>query len=242
MSSNPLVSVVMPTYNRADMIEKAINSVMNQTYENIQLVIVDDHSTDHTDEFVKNKFNGFLNCTAGDKRSIKYLYSTSKGIPSVRNQAVEASDGEYIAFLDSDDEWNLEKISKQMEYMKSNPDCEIVFSGYENVSKDGKTVTDQAQLKLFTEEYQMYMASACMKKNLFDKIGLYDTGLITGEDYEWVCRAKISGINVNHNIDEVLYYRTIHENNISLTSDSFNPENKKTVWMKAIRNAAKRRK
>lgn len=243
MNLNPLVSVVMPTYNRADMIEKAINSVMNQTYENIQLVIVDDFSTDHTDELVKSKFNEFLNCTAKDKRSIKYLFSTNEGIPFVRNEAVKSSDGEYIAFLDSDDEWNLEKISKQMEYMKCHPDCDIVFAGYENVSKNGNIITNQAQLKLLTEEYQMYMASACLKKEMFDKIGYYDVSITNAQDdYEWVCRAKICGYNMNHLIDEVLYYRTVHDGNISLRNDAYSPENKKAVWMKAIRNAAKRRK
>lgn len=111
--SNSLVSIIMPTYNCDKFIIKAINSVINQTYKNWELIVVDDYSMDKTYDILQNYIDK-------DNR-IKYfkLYKNS-GAAIARNKAIEVATGKYIAFLDSDDIWIPEKLSKQIKYMEEN--------------------------------------------------------------------------------------------------------------------------
>jgi len=94
--NNPIISIIIPSYNRAHLIGRAIKSVLNQTYQEFELIIVDDASKDNTEEIVKS-FN--------DKRIIYIRHKTNKGAQAARNTAIYASQNEWIAFLDSDDEW-----------------------------------------------------------------------------------------------------------------------------------------
>lgn len=93
----PSVSVIITTYNRANLVSRAIDSVLNQTYKDFELIIIDDGSTDNT----KSLIDSYLQ---KDKR-IVYFYQENKGWPSALNKGIELSKGEYIAFLDSDNEW-----------------------------------------------------------------------------------------------------------------------------------------
>lgn len=106
MKNQPLVSVVIPTYNRADLLPRAIKSVLNQTFQNFELIIVDDGSVDDTKRIVK-KFIKMSN-------KINYIYQENRGESAARNLGKEKTKGNYIAFLDSDDEWLSEKLEKQI--------------------------------------------------------------------------------------------------------------------------------
>lgn len=109
-NQNPLVSVIIPTYNRANSLERAIKSVINQTYKNLEIIVVDDNSTDNTEEIVKS---------FSDDR-IKYVrHFQNKGSSSARNTGIKNSQGEFIAFLDSDDEYLPEKIEKSIQVFNS---------------------------------------------------------------------------------------------------------------------------
>ncbi|NME82449.1 glycosyltransferase family 2 protein [Clostridium sp. SM-530-WT-3G] len=103
-----MISVIIPTYNRANSIEKAINSILNQTYEDIELLIIDDNSIDNTEDIVE-KFN--------DKRIRYYKLSENKGACYARNYGIQLAKGEYIAFQDSDDEWRSNKLAEQYKYL-----------------------------------------------------------------------------------------------------------------------------
>lgn len=105
------VSVVMPCYNASDYIEEAINSVLNQTYPDVELIIVDDCSTDDSVDKVK----GF-----GDKRIRLIENAQNSGAAVSRNKAIEAATGRWIAFLDADDVWDNSKLEKQLEYLMAN--------------------------------------------------------------------------------------------------------------------------
>ena len=102
---DPLVSVIIPTYNRAGVIKETINSIINQTYSNFEIIIVDDGSTDNTGDIIK---------TFQDDR-IKYYWKKNTGLPSkARNVGLKHVNGEFIAFLDSDDIWLPKKIETQL--------------------------------------------------------------------------------------------------------------------------------
>ena len=110
MVRNPIVSVIIPTYNRAHLIDKAIKSVLNQTYQDFEIIVVDDGSTDNTNEVLKN---------FTDSR-IHYIFHTSNlGVSAARNTGIKTSQGEYIALLDSDDDWLPEKLDKQVDVLQN---------------------------------------------------------------------------------------------------------------------------
>jgi len=106
MHSNPLVSVVIASYNRASLIARAIASVLNQKYRNLEIVIVDDGSTDNTSQ-VALSFN--------DERIKIFSHEKNKGLAASRNTGIKNSNGEFVTFLDDDDEWLPEKIQRQLE-------------------------------------------------------------------------------------------------------------------------------
>ncbi len=125
--SKDLVSIITPTYNCAKFIGATIESVLNQTYQNFEMIIVDDASKDNTEEVVKS---------FKDKR-IKYIRLSKNSGPAVaRNRAMEEAKGKYMAFLDSDDLWKKEKLEKQINFIKKNK-YKIICSDYEQIDEEG---------------------------------------------------------------------------------------------------------
>lgn len=125
--SKDLVSIITPTYNCAKFIGATIESVLNQTYQNFEMIIVDDASKDNTEEVVKS---------FKDKR-IKYIRLSKNSGPAIaRNRAMEEAKGKYMAFLDSDDLWKREKLEKQINFIKKNK-YKIICSDYEQIDEEG---------------------------------------------------------------------------------------------------------
>ena len=123
-----LVSIIMPSYNTARFINQSIESVLAQTYTNWELIIVDDCSTDYTDEVVK-KYN--------DARIKYFKNECNSGAAVSRNKALKEARGAYVAFLDSDDLWSNNKLEKQIRFMKEN--CySFTYTNYERIDEDGK--------------------------------------------------------------------------------------------------------
>lgn len=114
-----LVDVIIPTFNRADVMVKAIESVLSQTYKNFVLHIVDDGSTDHT-QLVLEKYK--------DHPKIKTYLQKNAGVSSARNFAAKNGSGHWLSFLDSDDEWMPHKLETQINYLSQNPDCHFLHS------------------------------------------------------------------------------------------------------------------
>lgn len=124
----PLVSVIIPTHNRAHIIKRAILSVLNQTYTNLELIVVDDASTDETDEVIN---------TINDSRLNYIKLEKNRGANHARNVGLENAAGEYIAFQDSDDEWLNLKLEKQIDVMlKQGEQIGIVYTGFLRVEKN----------------------------------------------------------------------------------------------------------
>jgi glycosyltransferase involved in cell wall biosynthesis len=136
---------VIPTYNRADFLPKAIQSVLNQTYRDWEMIIVDDGSIDKTEEIVKDY----------KEARIRYIvHKSNLGSSAARNTGIKNSRGEYIAFLDSDDEWFPEKISCQMNiFQKEDWKCGVVCTGPSGRGKSTiSTLLDQAGAEVLTDE------------------------------------------------------------------------------------------
>jgi glycosyltransferase involved in cell wall biosynthesis len=127
MSENELVSIIMPSYNTGKYIKESIQSVINQTYKNWELIIVDDCSTDNTDEVLDD---------IHDPRIKIYKNEKNSGAAVSRNKALSEAKGRWIAFIDSDDLWKLEKLSKQIEFMKTN-NYSFSYTNYEEIDENG---------------------------------------------------------------------------------------------------------
>lgn len=186
---NSLVSVVIPTYNRAYCIKKSIKSVLNQTYKNLELLIVDDCSDDNTEEVIK-QFN--------DNR-IRYIKLNNNCGPSrARNIGIKKARGEFIAFQDSDDIWYNNKLELQMNEFQSDSQCQLVFC--QHLIKGEVSSLCPAEQSFDVQKYKYGMFEILLKgnrigtptivirKDVLDKLGGFNENIKTLEDWELVLR------------------------------------------------------
>jgi glycosyltransferase involved in cell wall biosynthesis len=178
--NNPLVSVIIPTYNRAWILKTAIDSVLSQVYPNIELIVIDDGSQDNTQELLKDY---------GDQ--IVVLYQENAGVSAARNLGIKKSRGEFIALLDSDDAWDKRKISCQMEFFMANPQA-LICQTEEIWIRNGKRVNPKTKHKkpsgmIFEQSLNLCLVSpsaVMMKRELFDIKGFFNEEFIVCEDYD----------------------------------------------------------
>ena len=130
-TNRPTVSVIIPTYNRAAMIGRAIESVLHQTHHDFELIVVDDASTDDTEAVIRSY---------PDSRILYLRHSENRGGSAARNTGIEAARGQYIAFLDSDDEWLPDKLTHQLALLReASKQVGLVYSAFVEVYPDGRT-------------------------------------------------------------------------------------------------------
>ncbi len=185
---SPLVTVIIPVFNREDTISRAVNSVLQQEYKNIEAIVVDDCSNDTTVEVVKN---------CGDPRIKLICLPQNHGANYARNRGIENAKGEFIAFQDSDDEWLKEKLDKQIKYMTDNnldasfcpyilcdgEQRQIIPSDFEN--RDLYTAQLKEQLK---RGNVVGTPTLVVKRDVFSRIGMFDEEMARLQDYEFVLR------------------------------------------------------
>lgn len=189
---SPKVSVIIPTYNRAHLVGRAIQSVLNQTYQDFEIILVDDGSTDNTAEVIK-KFQE-------KEKRIRYIkQARNKGAGAARNSGIKAARGEYIAFQDSDDEWFPEKLEKQIRVFENAPaEVGVVYTDMQRIYRDGRIkywhspiVTPENIINTKTLDYQVSnigILSALIKKECFDRVGLFDVKFPRFIDLEFFIR------------------------------------------------------
>jgi len=168
----PLVSVIIPTYNRANRLGRAVKSVLNQTFNNFELLIIDDGSEDNTHDIVSD---------FSDSRIIYLKHETNKGPNAARNSGLGIAQGENIAFLDSDDEWLPTMLEKQLEALKLNKGLSVVYARAYVQKADGDFISGtkfslngEVYKEALTQGYLSYMITLMVKKACFDKIGPFD--------------------------------------------------------------------
>ncbi|MBG9978581.1 glycosyltransferase family 2 protein [Ruoffia tabacinasalis] len=199
-----LVSVVMPTYMREPkLIKRAINSVLNQTYRSIELIVVDDSPNDyHSRPLVKEYIESFE-----DNRIVYIAHAKNMGANKARNTGIKLSIGEYIAFLDDDDEWLPQKIELQIKEMKSDNEIALVNCKailFNEVTNTKRYLINEINYGYYYKELlrQNFIGSnsfVLVKKEVIDEVGLYDENLLSNQDYDLFLRIakkhKISGVN-----------------------------------------------
>ena len=184
----PSVSVIIPTHNRSQILKRAVISVLNQSYHDFEVVVVDDASTDETTEVVR-KFE--------DKR-IKYIrHKQNKGAPAARNTGLRVSNSEYIAFLDDDDEWLPEKLEIQITAFKAaQPNVGVIYTAFWRVQNGKKKFFPSSKIK--HKQGNLYeqllngnfigLPTVIAKKQCFEKVGLFDECFPRLQDWEFLIR------------------------------------------------------
>jgi len=173
------ISVIIPTYNRLEKLKRAVDSVLSQTYKDFELIIVDDGSTDNTRTFFEN-FDG-----------IKYIYQENKGVSSARNTGINASSAEWLAFLDSDDEWLPKKLEMQIDFAKANENIKIIHSN-EIWIRNGVRVNEMNKHKklggwIYQKSLPLCLISpsaVMINRIVFNDKGLFDEEYPYAEDYD----------------------------------------------------------
>jgi len=219
----PKVSIIIPTYNSEKFLDRAIKSVINQTYKNWELIIVDDFSTDKTREIIKN-------WEAKDKRICSIFLEKNSGGPAhPKNKGFEISQGEYIAYLDQDDEWLPQKLEKQLAIFTKYPNQKIglVSCGANIVDDSGKllmTINANGNNKSFSDmliaDYVTSNSSVLIPRKVIEEVGPRDESKNIGyyEDWDMWVRIMANGYMLKF-VEEPLINYSIHANNFSRNAD-----------------------
>jgi glycosyltransferase involved in cell wall biosynthesis len=178
-ASQPLVSVIIPTFNRAWCLKEAIDSVLAQTYTHYELIVVDDGSTDKTKELLYQY------------KGINAIYQENQGVSAARNKGIAASKGELVAFLDSDDLWKPEKLATQIAYFGQHHDA-MICQTEEIWIRNGRRIFPKKKHKkesgyFFERSLELCLVSpsaVMIKRQLFNDVGLFDEKLTACEDYD----------------------------------------------------------
>lgn len=180
--TGPRVSVVIPAYNREATIERAMRSVLEQSVRDLELIVVDDASTDDTVKAVE---------AVGDTRVRVLRHETNRRAGAARNTGIRAATGDYVAFLDSDDAWLPGKLEKQLAYMDGAADVGASCTGFRLV--DGNEVFPRVPRFVTYREILMGCdlapgSTLVVRRGVFDEVGLNDERFYRYEDWDWVLR------------------------------------------------------
>jgi glycosyltransferase involved in cell wall biosynthesis len=156
MTDDALVSVVIPTYNRAYCVPRAIDSVLGQSHGQVQALVIDDGSTDGTAELIAKRY-------AGDTR-VRYHRQDNKGISGARNTGLARAEGAYVAFLDSDDDWVPWKLELQIACMRAHPELGMTWTDMKAVDSQGN-VTSEAYLRRMYDAYRWFPTASALFKS-----------------------------------------------------------------------------
>jgi GT2 family glycosyltransferase len=184
----PLVSVVIPTYNRKQYIQEAINSALAQTYPAVEIIVVDDGSTDDTDQVLKARY--------GER--IRYVFQDNQGESVARNKAICLSRGQYVALLDSDDVWLPTKLERQVALMERQPELGLVSCHALKIDAQGNLTrstpvhtgqtTNIVSLETLLLNSPLYCSTVLIRKHCLDQVGLFAEGIRYGEDRDLFLR------------------------------------------------------
>ena len=174
------ISVIIPTFNRKETLKRAIQSVVMQSYTPHEIIVIDDGSDDGTKEWLKDNFP-----------NVKYIYQMNSGVSSARNKGIKFARGDWIALLDSDDEWLPSKLKDQANEIELNPAAKFLHTN-EIWIRNGVRVNQMKKHKKYggyifekcLDMCRISPSSVLIKKDIFDEIGMFDETLKVCEDYD----------------------------------------------------------
>lgn len=184
----PLVSAIIPSYNRAHLCARAVRSALEQVNASIEVIVVDDGSTDGTQSLLEAEFGA----------RVQVVWQPNQGVSAARNSGITRASGEFIAFLDSDDQWLPHKTERQLHWLLSRPDYGMVLCDLITVDADGREIrrtcrrdnipSDGHILEHLLSAPYLVPSSVMIRRSVIDDVGSFDTGLATAEDLDFHLR------------------------------------------------------
>lgn len=192
MTTNVLISVIMPVYNGAEFLAEAVASIAAQAYQPLEIIVVDDGSTDETATVVLRLGNG-----------IRYFYQPNQGPAAARNAGLAIAQGELIAFLDVDDLWPADKLAQQMACLNANAETQVVW---------GQTLLrpyqgDAPEFPHLPPNWMPVLGSLLCRKAVFERVGGFDPTMRFGEDVDWFIRLREQQVVIEKSSALGLLYR-----------------------------------
>ena len=225
MNENPLISVIITVYNGENFLAQALNSVFGQSYKNIEVIIIDDGSTDGTAEVAKPYLgNG----------KTRYIRQENSGQGSGLNHGVRLARGDFLAFIDHDDEWDTYKLELQMDAFNRDPELDAVFTHMRNFFEN----EEAEKFKVKKGIMPGYLPETCLiKKDAFLKNGYFDTSISKGYFFTWYKGLEMNGLK-QELLPDLLYHRRVHGANISISGSAKDYSD----YFQAIRKIQQQRK
>lgn len=200
---NPLVSVIIPVLNGERFVAEALRSVFAQDYRPLDVIAVDDGSTDGSAAIIQSF------------PEVRYIHQSNAGVAAARNVALREAKGEFIAFIDHDDQWVPHKLTRQVGRLLEAPELGFVIAR-EHILMDGmETPPSWLRENALSEDLAIFIPSLLVaRRSVFDAVASFDESFVNGSDTDWFCRAKDKGFRYEI-IPETLVIRRVHKHNAS---------------------------
>lgn len=226
-------SIIVPVYNREKLLPECLSSILNQTYRPIELIIVNDGSTDNSEYTILD----FKEKNESADFKIEYIVQANKGAPSARNNGLRNAKGEYILFLDSDDLISPSKISDAVLAYNNDKDLDLVYSGWfvSNQFGKSKNIGPDLETKPFVAEVvlrYLWTSAPLYKKTVLDKTGFWNESLTRAQDREYCARVMqhVKKAKRNNTFD-CEYRQFVADNSITSTGHKPNPKHPMSGWL-----------
>lgn len=203
------VSAIIPVCNGEAFLADAISCILRQNYEPLEIIVVDDGSTDKTAAVAKS-FPG-----------VNYVYQENRGAPSARNRGLQMAQGNMIGFLDADDLWSDDKVKFQLSCFRRKPSAEIVVGYTQRMQLTGRKEGKAEFCNYEGPVLGMDFVASLIRKSVFDKVGLIDETFHQCDDWDWFMRAKELGVNMLVHKEVSRFYRR-HDENITNQTEKSN--------------------
>jgi glycosyltransferase involved in cell wall biosynthesis len=194
-AGNPLISVIIPTYNAARFLPDAIASVRQQGYDPLEIIVVDDGSTDETRSLMANW------------REVRYFHQQNQGAAGARNTGIQAARSDLLAFLDVDDLWTPDHLQILLPHLLADPDLRFVWGAAHFVRLDEDVVGIRTQSVLREHVPLFLIGSGIYRRSAFSEVGPFDPALRIGEDTDWLAKSRLLKTANKQIADIVLTYR-----------------------------------
>jgi len=225
-NGKPLVTILMPAYNREKYIREALSSIFEDTYSPKEVIVVDDGSTDGTAAITR------------DFPAVHYIYQEHQGVSVARNHALGVATGEYVTFLDSDDIWIPGRLAMTIGLFEQDPQVDYLLCMQETFLEKGAVKPPgllQSRLDFPHESIGTSVLTA--KRSCFTRIGNFNPTFSRGEDLDWLARAAKAGL-IMKRIPETLVRVRIHDQNLTFAGKTEHRE----IMLKIIRNSVLHKK
>ena len=220
--SAPLVSVVLPVFNGERFVREAIESVLAQSWSQVELIVVDDGSADGSAEIAK-------------EYPLSYLHQENSGVAAARNRGGEAARGELLSFLDQDDVWLPAKLERQVAALEADAGAGICSCRFEMFLEPGDELPEWADETFLEGSHRTaQVGTLLLRSEVFDEVGPFDTSYFAANDTDWFLRTRDLGVRVVF-VDEPLQRYRLHSGNASAQRERIQREHMRAYWASARR-------